>query len=186
MTGIREALHDRYSQELSTMDRAGYEEMLDQRTAELELQVEQAASAMERTLSSQWLQEHPGQAIGYMEKLGLLQTARQSATEQVLAQLWEGASTSTDEEPAQPRTWTERWDSEEATAPTQEIEDLVTTLWPEEATETRFRVLAGDLLQARDEDGEQLPAGPSDPLATTLRELVEARVAAIAEAVDEK
>lgn len=79
-----------------------------------------------------------------------------------------------------------QWEADPYT-PTPEIEALVQAVWPTQAKEPRFRVLAEDLLQARAADGAALPsAAVDDPLAVELATLIAAKVAAIAKVVDQK
>lgn len=78
-----------------------------------------------------------------------------------------------------------QWETD-PTMPTPEIEALVQAVWPTQSKEPRFRVLAEDLLQARDAAGAALPSATNDPLAVELADRIAAKVAAIAKAVDQK
>ncbi len=182
MSGIRQAVHERYSAELEVMDRADFEEFVTARTAALELEADQLAMAARAELTRRWEAEHD-RPIGYLEQVALHRRARQSADETVLAQLWEGEPEPEPELAPVPAM--ARWGTPEASDPTEETEALVARLWPQQAQQTRFRVLAEDLLAARDEDGLTVPTDPADPLAAELAAVVADRAAQLAAAVEE-
>ncbi|WP_185981849.1 hypothetical protein [Skermania sp. ID1734] len=184
MIGMRESIHERYGAELSALDRTAFEEFVTAKTAELEQQIDQLAQENRIELTRRWESENSRQ-IGYLDQVQVNQQAQQSAYETVMGQLWEGVETTDQAGSVETTPAMQRWDTPEATAPTPEIEDLVGTVWPSQSRETRFRVLAGDLLQARDEDNLPLPTTPDDPLAIELGALLTVRVEEIAAAVDE-
>lgn len=181
MTGIREAVHERYATELAETDRAQFEQVVETKTIELEQLYDQEFAETRQRLTTQWQTEHQA-PIGYQEQVELIQRAQQSARETVLALLWEGYPP---QEETEPPTAMQRWETPEATEPTEATEELVAELWPTLAQESvRFRVLASYLLQARQEDDLAVPATPAEPLAAELEALLRQKVDEIAAVVD--
>ena len=69
----------------------------------------------------------------------------------------------------------DRWRTPRRSEPTEAIQTLVARLWPDRSD--WFAIKAEYLLQARSEDGHELPNSPHSPLARELASLVEADLA---------
>lgn len=147
-------------------------------------QVANVAAQMADQAVRQWQDQH-GQHPDYLTKVGLLNTTRAQAMEIVLnSELYEKIP-QTDDEPSDPQTpipihpdrgqvpWDQRWTKTAYRSdPTERIVDLVAEVWPAPDFSAVFRVKAGYLLAAREEDRLPLPSHRGDPLAATLAELI--------------
>lgn len=133
---------------------------------------------------TQWTHSH-GQHPDYLTKVGLVTSARMAAREQILNnEVYEqipAAETDEDrdvirEEPPQGRgeiPWDQRWtDPDWRTDPTEAMETLIEQIWPEPRFSMLFRIKAGYLLAARQEDGLPNPTASDSPLAQELATLV--------------
>lgn len=138
-------------------------------------------------LVAQWTAEH-GHAPDYLTTVRLIETARRSITEVVLAEeLYEKIPNQ--EDPFPPLTSVEQWDEEQQAQeearlaeaagdpdrwkhplrrrdPEPLIAELARMLWADRSA--LFRVTGAFLLQARHEDNQPLPTGTSDPLAASF------------------
>ncbi|MBA4023901.1 MAG: hypothetical protein C0482_16200 [Gordonia sp.] len=189
MSEVKAAVHQRYRTELAELDRGSYEDFVTDRTAELEQTIAETAASTEHQVIATW-EASMGREAGHQERVNLINQARLSAQEIVLANLWEGYQDPEDlalrkAEQAQIERYAAeeqamralpamaRWTTPVASDPTQEIEELTEQVWPSESI--GFQVYAASLLQARSEDQMPLPTGPDDPLAAELGAIVTAR-----------
>jgi hypothetical protein len=153
---------------------------LDKTAATLSRQVAELAAELGEQAVQEWTTSH-GKHPDYLTKVGLLNTATLSAKEIVLSQqLYElipppetpsgdlDLPSSTETLP-----WTQRWTrTQHRTEPTEELEELVASLWPAPQFSAVFRIKAGYLLAARAEDQLPLPRQAHDPLTEELAQLV--------------
>ena len=126
-----------------------------------------------------------GQAPDYLTSVGLRNNATAQAREQVLTEeLYALVPQDPHDEPSpaqQPPGQTvdwgnpDRWRTTRRSEPTEAIQTLVARLWPDRSD--WFAIKAEYLLQARSEDGHELPNSPHSPLARELASLVEADLA---------
>lgn len=135
---------------------------------------------------TEWTHRH-GRHPDYLTTVGLLANARSSAREQILiTELYEQIPASEDgagedqdvilEAPAAARDgipWDRRWTEPDwRTDPSEEMEALIEQIWPEPTFSTVFRIKAGYLLAARQEDGLDNPASSDSLLAGELARLI--------------
>lgn len=154
-------------------------------------------------LVRQWWDEH-GEAPDYLTTVTLIETARRSITEAVLAQeLYEQIPHSEQDfpEPVSVEEFQEREALQEQVRlqdaagdrdrwidplrrrdPSSEASELSRQLWPDRSA--LFRVTGAFLLQARTEDGEPVPTGPSDPLAASFTNQVSQALVAAGRPLD--
>lgn len=157
----------------------GEAERLSQMVAELADQLA-AQSVM------QWTRSH-GRHPDYLTKVGLINTARMTAREQILSsELYEQIPSSADEtdedrdaireEPAQARDdipWDHRWtDPDWRSEPSEATQTLIEQIWPEPRFSMLFRIKAAYLLAAREEDGLTIPTTSDSPLAQELAAMI--------------
>ncbi|MGH3970643.1 MAG: hypothetical protein ACRDTV_21635, partial [Mycobacterium sp.] len=142
------------------------------------------AADLEAQAVGEWTRTH-GQHPDYLTKVGLVNTARSQAMELVLTkELYEQIPPEDDppsslwgeDQPAPDRSqvsWDQRWTRPVyRSEPSQDIETLITDLWPDPVFSAVFRIKAGYLLAARAEDGLELPSGQEDPLTAELAEMI--------------
>lgn len=157
------------------------EDYLETQAANISRQVADLAATMGERAVKDWKRRH-GQAPDYLTRVGLLNTARSQAMETVLTnELYEQIAAEEDPPQEPPSSlpdrhhlpWEQRWtNSQHRREPTDQIEELVATVWPVPDFSAVFRVKAGYLLAARDEDQLPLPSHRDDPLAATLAPLI--------------
>lgn len=134
---------------------------------------------------NEWRRTHDGEFPDFFTKVGMINNSRLQAMEVVLSnELYELIP----EEEEQPSTlwgedqpipdrsqtpWDQRWVIPELrTEPSETIEDLIDQMWPKPEYSSYFRIKAGYLLAARDEDAMALPHDPQEPLAQELAQMV--------------
>lgn len=134
---------------------------------------------------NEWRRTHNGEFPDLFTKMGMINNSRLQAMEVVLNNELYELIPPEEEEPStlwgedQPipdrsqTPWDQRWIIPELrTEPIETIEDLIAQMWPEPGYSDLFRIKAGYLLAARDEDGMPLPCDPQEPLAQQLAEMV--------------
>jgi hypothetical protein len=173
---LRESVRERYA--VLGLDQEQFEELVETRTEELELLVDQIAYDNRVSMTTAWTNSHNSQPPDFMEQVGINNQAQQSAVETVLSQLWEGYNE--DQEPELETTpdWTPHNDTGPLPPTDPEIEELALQLWPERANDMRFLARAEMLLTERDEAGLPLPETAADPLTRQVAETVLADLAA--------
>lgn len=159
---------------------------LEQESERLSRMVGELADQLAEQSVSQWTHRH-GHHPDYLTKVGLLNSARMSAREQILNnEVYEQIPVSGDEtdedldatraQPPQARDgipWDRRWtDPDWRSDPSEQMETLIEQIWPEPRFSTLFRIKAGYLLAARQEDGLANPTASDCPLAQQLASLV--------------
>lgn len=158
------------------------EEFLDELALRISRQVAELADQMGQSAVADWVSVN-GQPPDYPTHRGLLNNAQASATEIVLSQelyelVPESESVETAEsipEPIDPGQvpWEQRWiHSELRSEPSETLEDLAETVWPDPDFSVMFRIKAGYLLAALAEEGLPLPHQAGDQRATALAPLV--------------
>jgi hypothetical protein len=182
---IRKILADVYDQHLQLPQDwtiARREEFIETEAARIGRQIAELSAEMGEHAVTEWTQHH-GEHPDYMTKVGLLNTAMASAKEIVLNnELYELIP-----EPQEPQTdpeplilldrsqvpWDQRWiHTQYRTDPSAQIEALAAAIWPDPDFSAVFRIKAGYLLVAREEDRLPLPTGREDPLAEELTQMV--------------
>jgi len=147
-------------------------ERLDNKAAALSIDLAQDAI-------SRWRTAHPGQEPDHQTTVGLHETALENAREAVVRQeLYALIPTPADDQPepaSRPRpevSWQDRWrDVRYRTEPSEAVEDLVDTVWPQRSV--MFRVKAAYLLATRAEEGRPIPTSPRHHLVPRLTPQVE-------------
>lgn len=179
---IRQIVHEVYSRYQHPTP-GPREAFLDMEADRLSRQVAELAAELGERSISDW-ESRTGAHPDFTTKTGLLNTARSSALEIVLAQeLYEKLPPDPEELAEQEPTtasadraqvpWDQRWTrTEYRTEPDETLEDLAETLWPDPDFSVVFRIKAGYLLAARAEDGQPLPSQPGEDLAAELAKLV--------------
>lgn len=160
------------------------QEFIEAEAARISHQVAELAAQMGEQAVAEWTARH-GDYPDFMTKVGLLNTAMSSAKEMVLNQeLYElipqppedETSDLSDLEPMPDRSqvpWDQRWTRTYwRSDPSEALEDLAARVWPDPDFSEVFRIKAGYLLAARDEDQLPLPADQHDPLAAQLAQMV--------------
>lgn len=181
---IRQIVADVYNnhlqlpQEWTTSRR---EEFLDGEAARISRQIAELSAEMGAQAVAEWTARH-GNHPDYLTKVGLLNTATAQAKEIVLNnELYEQIP-----EPSEPPIpeaetlpdrshvpWGQRWThTGYRSDPSEQIEDLVAAIWPDPDFSAVFRIKAGYLLAARQEDQLPLPSHRGDPLAAQLAQMV--------------
>jgi hypothetical protein len=184
---IRQILHTVYTEHLQLPPEwtpAQRQEFLETEAAKISYQIAELAAEMSAQTVTDWTSRH-GEHPDYLTKVGLINSATASAKEIVLNQeLYEMIpepqdSTSTDQiapEPILDRSqvpWDQRWTrTQYRSDPSEQIEALAARMWPDPDFSAVFRIKAGYLLAARDEDQLPLPSRPGDPLAADLAQMV--------------
>jgi len=160
------------------------EAFIEEQAARISHQVAELAAQMGAQAVGEWTRTR-GQHPDYLTKVGLLNTARSQAMEIVLHnELYEQIPTDEDQpsdlwgedQPMADRSqvpWDQRWTRPQYRSdPSEDIEALITDLWPDPGFSALFRIKAGYLLAARAEDGLALPSGPADPLTAQLAQMI--------------
>lgn len=157
-----------------------------QEAERLSQMVAELADQLAEQSVTQWTRSH-GQHPDYLTKVGLLNTARMAAREQILnSELYEQIPSSMDEtdedrdaiheEPAQARDeipWDRRWtDPDWRTEPSEAMQTLIEQIWPEPRFSMLFRIKAGYLLASREEDGLAIPTTSDSALAQELAAMI--------------
>lgn len=157
-----------------------------QESERLSRMVGELADQLAEQSVTQWTRGH-GHHPDYLTKVGLLNNARMTAREQILNnEVYEQIPVSehetdedldvTREEPPQARDgvpWDRRWTEPDwRSDPSEEMETLIEQIWPEPRFSMLFRIKAGYLLAARQEDGLPNPTASDSPLAQELATLV--------------
>lgn len=192
---IRQIVADVYTSHLqlpAEWTPARKREFIEEEAVRISHQVAELAAELGEQAVAEWTSRH-GDHPDYLTKVGLLNTASASAKEIVLNnELYEMIpephdSTPTDlvdtappwlesPEPMPDRSqmpWDQRWTrTAYRREPSQQIEDLVARVWPDPQFSAVFRIKAGYLLAARDEEQLPLPEDPDDPLAAELAQMV--------------
>lgn len=157
-------------------------EFLDREASTLSRRVAELAAEMGESMVREWITTH-GQHPGYLEKVDLLQQAHRTAQEIVLTnELYEkippleeenADSEQESDVPTERPGWELRWRQLQwRVEPTEDLEELVATVWPAPEFSAVFRVKAAYLLAARAEDGLDQPTYHGDPLAVRLTAMV--------------
>ena len=158
-------------------------EHLERESQRLSRMVGDLADQLGEQAVAEWTRSH-GRHPDYLTKVGLLTTARLSAREQILnSELYEQIPVESDEDldviPAEPVAdrdgvpWDRRWTEPDwRTDPSEELEELIERVWPEPSFSMLFRIKAGYLMAARQEDGLAIPMSSDSPLASELATLV--------------
>ncbi|SIS21673.1 hypothetical protein SAMN05445060_3807 [Williamsia sterculiae] len=176
MVDIRAAVTDRYREELTVMDRIEFEEFVIVETERLRVAVENLRAATEVAVIARWRAANGGRRPETATLAALYAQAQSSAEESVLSrQLGQGR---TDVEDGQhsatgrrsTATAIQRWNTEFADEATPATVELVERVWPTQSAE--FQVWAEDLVQARINDGLEVPDGPEHPLTAELTQVV--------------
>jgi hypothetical protein len=157
---------------------------LDREAARLSHRSAALAAELGEAATAEWARRM-GQAPDYLTSVGLRNNATAQAREQVLTEeLYALVPQDPHDEPSpaqQPPGQTvdwgnpDRWRTPRRSEPTEAIQTLVARLWPDRSD--WFAIKAEYLLQARSEDGHELPSSPHSPLARELASLVEADLA---------
>jgi hypothetical protein len=184
---IRQILHTVYTEHLQLPPEwtpGQRQEFLETEAAKISYQIAELAVEMSAQAVTDWTSRH-GEHPDYLTKVGLINSATASAKEIVLNQeLYEMIpepqdSTSTDQiapEPILDRSqvpWDQRWTrTQYRSDPSEQIEALAARMWPDPDFSAVFRIKAGYLLTARDEDQLPQPSRPGDPLAAELAQMV--------------
>jgi hypothetical protein len=154
---------------------------LDREAARLSHRTAALAAELAEAAITQWAQRM-GQAPDYLTSVGLRNNATAQAREQVLTEelyalIPQDPDDELEEQSPQPVDWgnPDRWRTTRRSEPTQAIQTLVARLWPDRSD--WFAIKAEYLLQARSEDGHELPNSAHSPLARELASLVEADLA---------
>lgn len=157
-----------------------------QEAERLSRMVAELADQLAEQSVTQWTRSH-GHHPDYLTKVGLINTARMAAREQILnRELYEQIPSSADEtdevrdaireEPAQVRDeipWDRRWtDPDWRSEPSEATETLIEQIWPEPTFSMLFRIKAGYLLAARAEDGLAIPTTSDSALAQELAAMI--------------
>lgn len=156
---------------------------LDQETTRLSLLAAQAAAHHADAAIATWT-ERMGREPDYMTTVGLINNATVQGREQVLSQeLYSqipadptdaaAALNPQTQDPDSAVDWgnPDRWRTLRRSEPSPAVTTLVAQLWPTRSD--WFAIKAEYLLQARAEDGLELPASPHSPLTHQLALLVE-------------
>lgn len=135
---------------------------------------------------TQWTRSH-GHHPDYLTKVGLINSARIAAREQILtSELYEQIPPGVDEtdedrdaireEPAPVHDeipWDRRWtDPDWRSEPSEATETLIEQIWPEPRFSMLFRIKAGYLLASREEDGLAIPTTSDSTLAQELAAMI--------------
>ena len=159
---------------------------LAQEAERLSQMVAELADQLAEQSVRQWTLSH-GQHPDYLTKVGLINTARMAAREQILnSELYEQIPSSTDErgedgdailgEPPQDRDeipWDQRWtDPDWRSEPSEAMETLIEQIWPEPRFSMLFRIKAGYLLASRQEDGLAIPTTSDSALTQELAAMI--------------
>jgi len=156
---------------------------LDREAARLSHRSAALAAELGEAAITEWARRM-GQAPDYLTSVGLRNNATAQAREQVLTEeLYALVPQDPDHDlpqtQQQPQTveWgnPDRWRTPRRSEPTEAIQTLVARLWPDRSD--WFAIKAEYLLQARSEDGHELPNSPHSRLARELASLVEADLA---------
>lgn len=147
-------------------------ERLDTKAATLSLDLAQDAV-------SRWRTAHPGQDLDHQTTVGLHETSLQNAREAVVREeLYALIPPPPEDQPEPPHrpspqvSWEDRWrDIRYRTPPTEAVEELADTVWPQRSA--MFRVKAAYLLATRAEEGRPVPTSPRHHLVPRLTPLVE-------------
>ena len=157
-----------------------------QEAERLSRMVAELADQLAEQSVTQWTRSH-GHHPDYLTKVGLINTARMAARDQILnSELYEQIPSSADEtdeardaireEPAQVRDeipWDRRWtDPAWRSEPSEATETLIEQIWPEPTFSMLFRIKAGYLLAARAEDGLAIPTTSDSALAQELAAMI--------------
>lgn len=158
------------------------EAFLEEQASRISRQVAELADQLGQSAVTDWVSRN-GQPPDYETHRGLLNNARASAMEIVLSQeLYEQIPEPENSEPTESATeqidrrlvpWEQRWiHSELRSEPSETLEDLAETVWPDPEFSVMFRIKAGYLLAALAEEGLQLPHQVGDQRAMQLAPLV--------------
>ena len=184
---IRQIVEDVYTHHLplppewTPAQRAAF---IEQQAARISRQVADLAAGLGEQAVAEWTRRY-GEHPDYLTKVGLLNTATAAAREIVLNDELYGMIPEPQDtppadliepEPIPDRTqlrWDQRWTrTRYRSEPSQQIEDLVTRVWPDPDFSAVFRIKAGYLLAARTEDRLRLPRDRDDPLAAELSPMI--------------
>lgn len=152
----------------------------DEESQRLSVRINAMAAEQAMVNTAAWKTEHDGRDPDYLTHVGLINNARLQVQEIVLSEeLYElvppeeedteeyQAAATAAYEAAEEAAWEasgsdpERWRGTYRTAATEETDDTVTVFWPQRTS--LFRVMAGLLWQAREEDGLPLPRYLTEP-----------------------
>lgn len=158
------------------------EAILEDLASRISRQVAELADQMGQSAVADWV-SRTGQPPDYETHRGLLNNARASAMEIVLSQeLYEQIPEQESSESTESTVeqidrgqvpWEQRWiHSELRSEPSETLEDLAETVWPDPEFSVMFRIKAGYLLAALAEEGLPLPRRVGDQRATALAPLV--------------
>lgn len=160
---------------------AEIEEFLAAQTASICAQIDHRSAAMQPQTLRQWRTTH-GMEPDYLTTVGLLNSARQSVTEQVLTEMLydlippqpDDIETDSSATVLPTPSAAERWRYPDARTaePDHDLDDLADRLLPHRST--LVRVMAAHLLQAMREDGKPLPNSPDDPALALFTNQLEA------------
>lgn len=177
---FRDEVVMRYSDELTDLDRAEFEDLVDRESQRLNQEMVELQPDLEESAVRAWTQAH-GRKPADLEMAGVLNTARMQAAEIVRARLWEGfpqsdPQTDSSSEPAGDNVPAmQRWNGENPVPASPEAEQIVELLWPGKPME--WVVTAELLIQARLTDRLEVPRDPLATLTAELATLVDADVA---------
>lgn len=177
---FRDEVVMRYSDELTDLDRAEFEDLVDRESQRLNQEMVELQPGLEESAVRAWTQAH-GRKPADLEMAGVLNTARMQAAEIVRARLWEGfpqsdPQTDSSSEPAgEYGPAMQRWNGENPVPASPEAEQIVELLWPGKPME--WVVTAELLIQARLTDRLEVPRDPLATLTVELATLVDADVA---------
>lgn len=186
---IRQAVHRVYATDLSLPPEWAEQQRqqyLDEEADKISEMVLSTAATMSQQAITLWHRTHPDQKLDSVTTEALSREAYLAAMRQVLSTELYELIPSLDEndlvtESEQPDplidrsqlSWQQRWTRPPYRSdPSEEIETLITRLWPDPQFSMVFRIKAGYLLAARDEDGLRLPAHPEDPLTGELAAMI--------------
>lgn len=160
------------------------EQFLEAEASRISRQVADLAAQMGEQAVQAWQQQHD-EHPDYLTKVGLLNTTRSQAMEIVLNNELYEKMPQPDDKPSDPPPsetmppdrsqvpWDQRWtNTAYRSEPSEPIEALAAAVWPAPDFSAVFRIKAGYLLAARDEEHLPLPSHRDDPLAATLAALV--------------
>ncbi|MGH3556009.1 MAG: hypothetical protein ACRDTK_00550 [Mycobacterium sp.] len=159
-------------------------EFIEAEAAKISHQVAELAAEMGEQAVADWIARHDDHP-DYLTKVGLLNAATAAAKEIVLNnELYEMIPEPPDPTPSDliesesacdrgPLPWDQRWTrTRYRTEPSEQIEALTATIWPDPTYSAVFRIKAGYLLAARAEDELPLPSRPGDPLTEQLAQMI--------------
>lgn len=184
---IRQIVHTVYTDHLRLpveWSAARRQEFIEAEAGKISHQVAELAAQMGEQAVADWIARH-GNHPDYLTKVGLLNTATAAAKEIVLNnELYEMIPEPPDPTPGDlidtqqvldrsQIPWDQRWTrTRYRTEPSEQIEALAATIWPDPNYSAVFRIKAGYLLAARAEDQLPLPDRPDDPLAEQLAQMI--------------